>query len=72
MPVYPPPLDCWASAEMVDVHPEVRIRRRQLAARVVLHRCRARRAVAGCSGGGSTVAAGRRVNDRLVAVKPPA
>jgi len=47
MPVYAPPVDCWASAEMLDVHPDVRIRRRQLAARFVLHRCRAHRAVPG-------------------------
>jgi len=51
MPVYPPPLDCWASAEMLDVHPDVCIRRRQLAARVVLHRSRARRAVPGDTAG---------------------
>ena len=47
MPVYPPPVDCWASAEMLDAHPDVRIGRRQLAARLVLHRWRALRAVPG-------------------------
>lgn len=47
MPVYPPPLDCWASAELFEVHSDVRIRRRQLAARLVLDRRRARRAAAG-------------------------